>query len=632
MHMRKQLLNCKVFFAWFLLCINSSFSALAADHIAQRAYWEDATGQASLEQVREQSFTPYTGVLSRGYTQAAVWIRLDLMPAPGMGADEDLILRIRPVYLDEIRLYDPMDTSGRVRVVGDRTNYSAEEYRSLSHTFVVPAGSKPRSVWLRLKASSTSLINVEALTQQEMLVSEYRMLMGYFVVLSLIAVFLIVVFINWLNYREFLYAVFVGRHALYFVFTASFFGLHRVMLDGIVDAVHLDLIYNWMVLCVTGVSLLFESFFLSEYSPPAWARYVIRALMIWSGCAAALLLFGEVYWALKLNMALNALGIIVLLVIASIFIDDEKVKNSAVASLLPKKWVMAYYASIASLLLFSVLPYVGAVAGNEFSINGLVFYALCSGAIMTVLMQLRASQLRRVNLQYAQDLLLSTQQVQLEKVRREEQSQLLTMLMHELKTPLSVIDLAQQATTDMDAKGYVARNVVIIKNILDRCLNADRVAVGQLEVDLQAVRLRELLTPLMADLYADRFRLTWSPTEPELMVQTDYQCLQIILKNLMDNAIRYGDELHPVEVMVSIRPNSEGRPGVSIVVANKTGLASWPEPDKVFKKYYRSVGAKTISGTGLGLFLVASMARVIGATCAYVPDDTHVRFELWLPI
>jgi len=624
--------SCKECFAILLLFICCSFPAWSTNHISQSAFWEDSTALSTLQQAQSQPYTPYTGVLSRGFTTAAVWIRLTVKPAPGAWADDNLILRIRPVYLDEIRLYDPLDTTGRVRVAGDRANYSDSEYKSLTHTFVIPAGSQEREVWLRLKTSSTSLINVEALTPQEMSTSEFLMLCSDFAVLSLIAVFLMVVFINWLNYREFLYSVFVARHALYFVFTASFFGFHRLVFNGVIDAQHLDLIYNWLVIGATGFSIFFENIFLMEYSPPSWAKNTIRALLVWSLLCALLLLTGQVHWALKMNMALNAVGVLVLLVVSSIFIDDEQSYSQGVSSLLRKKWVVAYYASIASLLIFSVLPYLGAVAGNEFSVNGLVFYALCSGAIMTVLMQLRANQLRKANEQHVHDLLLSTHQVEMEKVRREEQSQLLTMLMHELKTPLSVIDLAQQSSTDSEAKGYVIRNVAIIKKILDRCLNADRIALGQLKVDFQPVHLRALLDGLISDSLAQRVRLDWALIIESDTLHTDYQCLQIIVSNLLDNALRYGAENFPVELKVYAKVNPAGQSGVAITVANKTGIASWPEPDKVFKKYYRSNGAKTLSGTGLGLFLVASIAKIIGATCAYVPDDTHVRFELWLPI
>ena len=627
---RSQTWSLKSLWVLLLLCLGVLLPAMAADHIVHRAYWEDPTGDLPFESVAAQEFTPYDGVLSRGFTPAAVWLRLEVVPPPGMSTQDSLVLRIRPVYLDEVRLYDPLDTSGKVRVVGDRTNYSDEEYKSLTHTFVIPGGDQPRQIWLRLKTSSTSLIAVEALTRQEMAEAEIRLLASNFVVMALIAVFLILVFINWMNAREFLYSVFLVRHGVYLIFTACFFGLHRVVFDGVVDATRLDTIYNWLVIGATGLSLFFEFIFLSEYALPRWARYVIYAMLAWSGCVAVLMACGQVLWALKANMVLNGSGAIGLLLLAQLCICDRKFTPDN-AALLPKKWVVAYYFSIAALLAFSVLPYVGALAGNAFSINGLVMYALCSGTIMTVLMQLRANQLRQVNMRFAQDLLLSEQQVNFEKIRLEEQSQLLTMLMHELKTPLSVIDLAQQSTTDLQAKDYLSRNVTVIKNILDRCVNTDRVASGQIQLDPQPVHLRSLLDQLISDHPTGRVEMHWHLSEPAMHLNTDYQCLQIILKNLLDNALRYGDENQPVAITVEEQCDAVGKPGVSLTVANKTGLAAWPDPDKVFKKYYRSPGAKMISGTGLGLFLVQSVVRIIGGTCTYAPDDTHVRFKLWLP-
>jgi signal transduction histidine kinase len=619
-------------FLIMLLCIFAILpSVFAKDLIVSRSYWEDTSNLATLEDAQKNNFQQYSGVLSRGYTQSAIWIQLEVSPSQGMKADYKLILRIRPIYLDEITLYDPLDTSGKLRVTGDRTNYSDEEYKSLAHTFVIPAGDKPRHIWLRLKATSTSLINVEAFTAEDMLAHEYKLLISYCLVLSLIVVFLVLVFINWLNYREYLYAAFVVRHVLYLIYTASFFGFHRYVLDGVVDAKFLDVIYNWFVVGATAFSLWFERKFLQEYSPPQWAKYVINGLILWSACAATLLLFGEIHQALKVNMLLNGVGIVVLFITASIFIDDKKAKEYQVSSLLKKRVVVGYYAAITALLMFSVLPYMGAMAGNEFSINGLVFYALCSGMVMTVLMQLRANQLRQTNAQYQQDLLLAGQHRELEKIRLEEQSQLLAMLMHEIKTPLAVIDLAQQATSDFEAQGYVARNVEIIKNILNRCLNADRVALGKLNANFQEVFINDLLDDLRAQHEAHANRIEIEVGSSIETLSTDYQCLQIILNNLVDNALRYGDEAQAVEIQIVDKFNAAGEAGIALTVANKTGIASWPDPELVFHKYYRSIGAQSISGTGLGLFLAASMSKIIGGSCAYVPDDTHVRFELWLP-
>ena len=243
----------------WLLCVSAP--AWALDHITKRSYWEDASGQMAWADVQQQSFTPFNGVLSRGYTPAAVWVKLRITPTEPRQANDKLILRIRPVYLDEIRLYDPLDTSERPRVVGDRTNYSDEEYKSLTYTFVIPPGDAPRDVWLRFKTTSTSLFNIEALSTDDMMVAEYRMLMAYCLVLALIGFFTLFVFIHWLNQPDSLYGVFVVRHGVYWVYAASFFGFHRFFLDGLIDAQSLDSGYNWLAVGATGFSIWYEKRF-----------------------------------------------------------------------------------------------------------------------------------------------------------------------------------------------------------------------------------------------------------------------------------------------------------------------------------------------------------------------------------
>ena len=114
-------------------------------------------------------------------------------------------------------------------------------------------------------------------------------------------------------------------------------------------------------------------------------------------------------------------------------------------------------------------------------------------------------------------------------------------------------------------------------------------------------------------------------------LHTDYQCLRIVSNNLIDNALRYSAADQPIRITVEARSIESGTSGTTITVSNTPGIASWPEAEKVFHKYYRSTGAKTISGTGLGLFLVQSICTLLGGTCTYEPDDTHVKFKVWLP-
>ena len=621
------------YFVWACLLASASVSAVAEvhNHISQRAYWEDTSGQATWEQAQAEKFTPYEGILSRGYIPHPIWVQLQISPSANSNADDKLILRLRPIYLDAIRLFDPLDTSEKPRITGDQTEYRNEEYKSLSHTFVIPAGNQPRTIWLQLKATSTALMYVEALSLEGMQRDEHRLLVSYYFSLSFILIFMIVVLFNWIHYREFLYAAFVVRNAIYFLYTAAFFGLHRYLLSDWVDASTIDLCYNWLIIGTTAFSAWFETRFLSEYKPPQWVRWVFYMVGLWSVCAIVLLTIGQVSFALKVNMMLNGAAAIIFLLLAIAFIDDNKVKTYRSAGLLKKKFVIGYYLILMAFLLFSVLPYLGQMAGSEFSANGLVYYALISGLAMTFLLQLRASQQRKANVQIEQELALSTQQVAFEKIRREEQNQMLTMLMHELKNPLAVIDLSQHASDDVKAKDYVNRSVLTIRNVLDQCMSADRLSDGKLSIQKQNVDLVELIDDLAEESpdEAHRFNLSFLSNTHEL--HTDYQCLRIVLNNLMGNALRYSDASQPIHITVEAHSNDDGIAGTAITVSNTPGIASWPEADKVFHKYYRSTGAKTISGTGLGLFLVRSICTLLGGICTYEPDDTHVKFKVWLP-
>lgn len=617
---------CLLCIIWALLCS----SAQAQEHILERAYWTDSQNLTDIAQVEQQVFKPYTGVLSRGYTQDITWVRLKIKASSGSEHADKLILRMRPVYLDELLLYDRLDTSGRIRRTGDTSNYQDAEYDSLSHTFVIPTGSTERYIYLRLRATSTTLLYVEAFTPDEMLKAEHRLLVGYFAVLALITVFLTLVFFNWLNFKEYLYAVFAIRHLVYLIFTAAFFGFARFLLSDWVTASVLDSLYNWLVIGTTAFSIWFEYMFLSEYQPPEWAKRCMQAMLLCSFVIASLLLTGLTNKALQLNMMLNGLAVLSFFLLAVLFIQSKPVPVHNPGALFPKKVVVGYYLFLNILLWANVLPALGLLAGDEFALNGLISYSLCSGIVMTVLMQRRANLLKQNVLQYKQDLLLSNQQIELEKIKREEQSQLLTMLMHELKNPLAVIDLAQHADDNIQSKNYVTKNVAIIKDILDRCLNADRISNGKLIILREPVDLRNLIEDVLADLIDDSNRLRWHKPETTAIVSTDAQCVRIVLNNLLANAMKYGDQDQPIDIQMST--SADHPASVRIDISNKPGVAGWPESDKLFKKYYRSNGAKSISGTGLGLYLVDSIVKVLGIQCSYKPDSKNIRFELCFPL
>jgi signal transduction histidine kinase len=56
-----------------------------------------------------------------------------------------------------------------------------------------------------------------------------------------------------------------------------------------------------------------------------------------------------------------------------------------------------------------------------------------------------------------------------------------------------------------------------------------------------------------------------------------------------------------------------------------------PEADKVFDKFYRAPAAISLSGSGLGLFIVKQLAQLMLAKVEYAHRGTQVMFTVRLP-
>jgi signal transduction histidine kinase len=615
-----------------LLTLLVQATALAQDRILEKSYWTDTTGTASFEQARMASYTPYTGVLSKGFSNNVQWVRLKIDGVPAQEAST-LVLRIRPVYLDSISLFDPAQStlSSPLRVTGDLTPWRSNEFESLHHTFQIPALTAPREVWLRLTTNSTQLLHVEALTPRDMLHEEHGLWLLYSAMLALILTFLTWVFLAWLGDRDPVNGIFVLRQIVLLLYTASYLGYHRILMAGVLEPPAQDFFYNTLVVLTTALSVFFEYRFLREYVMPMWGRWLFRALLLVSGVAMSLLIMGVTRQALSLNMLLNALGLVSILVVACRVRLPKPDQAQADSYQLPKSAVVSYYLLIIAVLALSILPSLGLLQGTMLSIYGVLLYGLISGLFMTTLLIVRSRQIESLRIAVANSLFLSREQLAIEQKRRQDQTQLLSMLMHELKTPLAVIDMAVSTRSpDARTSDYVNRAVNNIKGILDRCIQTDRMVEREFKLQSQTLDLSSQLQQWLQDRHDKHERIT-SSIVPGLVLCSDLQCLQIIANNLIDNAFKHGDAQAQVQVSLSAQPGDDGRPGLLLSVSNCPGPSGWPDADKLFVKYYRSTSAQRQSGTGLGLYLSHKLAAQLGGELRYQHDAQHIRFELWLP-
>jgi len=225
----------------------------------------------------------------------------------------------------------------------------------------------------------------------------------------------------------------------------------------------------------------------------------------------------------------------------------------------------------------------------------------------------------------------------LEIRRRDEQDRFMAMLSHELKTPLSVLrmTLGLQAEPgghiSANARGHAQQAVHDMDAIIERCLQVDRLQQHQWLEQRQTCQPAELLAELQTASAQPQRVVIHAAHLPRVM--TDIQLLQVALGNLIDNALKYAasGSLVQVNACTSAHRGQGGQGGILFSVVNTPGPAGLPDASQVFQKYYRSPGAHSKTGSGLGLYLVHHIARRLGGWVRYVPGTHQVQFEFWLP-
>jgi signal transduction histidine kinase len=243
---------------------------------------------------------------------------------------------------------------------------------------------------------------------------------------------------------------------------------------------------------------------------------------------------------------------------------------------------------------------------------------------------------RHVNLQKLQELISI----------RFLQQQFIAMLVHEIKTPLTVLQLGTNALV----KDHIAperkqawnlrmlTGIKSIVHILDNCSQAERYEGGVMAVAPMDFLVAEVLDTVklqaldQANDMPDRLQLRFESPMDGLQLHTDPSYFQIMLNNLVGNALKYSQADSAVVVQLSRLTDAQGAPRIQIAVRNTIGPWGSPDPEKVFSRYYRSDKASGVSGTGLGLWLSQKLAERLGTRIQLSLEAGQVVFWFTLPV
>jgi len=196
---------------------------------------------------------------------------------------------------------------------------------------------------------------------------------------------------------------------------------------------------------------------------------------------------------------------------------------------------------------------------------------------------------------------------------------LLSVISHELKTPVSIIKGYAGTLAREDAnwdKATLADGLAVIEEEADRLnrlitnfLEASRLQAGGFELKLSLLNLEEMARASVEKLQTTTTKHTFTITFPASfpLIHGDFERLGEVITNLLGNAIKYSPEgglieiggeagsLHTVRLFVKDR-------GIGIPPA---------EQERIFDRFHRVDNrlARQTPGTGLGLYLVKAVVE-----------------------
>jgi PAS domain S-box-containing protein len=218
---------------------------------------------------------------------------------------------------------------------------------------------------------------------------------------------------------------------------------------------------------------------------------------------------------------------------------------------------------------------------------------------------------------------------------------LLSVISHELKTPVSIIKGYAGTLAREDAdwdRGTLAEGLAVIEEEADRLdklitnlLEASRLQAGGVKLQQSYVNLADLAKSAVENLQATTdkhaFQLDFPDDYPTIM--GDFERLREVLTNLIGNAIKYSPDGGSIKV--------GGRPGAANTIqlyVSDEGIGIPPaDQERIFERFHRVDNrlARQTPGTGLGLFLVRAVVEAHGGR-VWVDSTPGQGSVFWLEL
>jgi signal transduction histidine kinase len=211
---------------------------------------------------------------------------------------------------------------------------------------------------------------------------------------------------------------------------------------------------------------------------------------------------------------------------------------------------------------------------------------------------------------------------------REQRDRFIAMVAHDLRTPLTRIQMAAQfiarytnpSDSALNNTGMIEENVKLMERLITDLFDVTRIDTGTFKIEPAPCDLTELAGQMV-----EEYRLTREDREfvfeaPEAPITGTYDRARIAqaLGNLLGNAVKYSDANTTITVRLDITPDSWAR----LSVADQGAGIPPDKIDQLFQPFRRLEGTEHIEGYGLGLYITKGIAEAHGGALT-VESGTH---------
>ena len=229
-----------------------------------------------------------------------------------------------------------------------------------------------------------------------------------------------------------------------------------------------------------------------------------------------------------------------------------------------------------------------------------------------------------------------TQALEEVSIAKRDLRQFLSMMSHEFRTPLAIIDSAAQMLLlrSDPAKDANHSRLEAIRGGVDRLIGLIETCLADDRLEAESLNLRAEpsdITPLIQSavdeqklVHHDREIILTLPPLPNLLIDNDL--MTMAFNNLLNNALKYSSK----DIRVTVSPE----PGhVRIDIADQGVGVPSEDLEHIFERFYRSENVKGLAGTGIGLHMSHRIVTMHGGSLTVdSTENVGSTFTIRLPL